>query len=593
LESLADDPARYDMVRKRFLELDGRFDEVEAILRAKAEAAPAAQIQPWLDLIKSQADHGRSAEVISKTIDDLKKRARTPRPELVEAQARWTARQWLEADRAYDQAARLRADDAVALTSVAFYYEQTGRIDRALELYRQALRVDPKSRPTMRQMAMALTSRGGEPAAWDEAMALLRPEAGETAEDRLARAVVLARSSDQARAAQAPALLAEVIADLEPSNPTAASARDFVARFLLNQGQADRAAAYAAISAGMFGTPQDLALHAECLLKAGKFDLAEVELDRLFLADPVAPDEGRLRAELVAARTGPELAPAALADEVLGRGKGPVAIALGRVGFQRILASGGGRDLPATSLDAAEKIARALLDMDPGLGWMLGQVMILRGRPEEAIAPCRVASEASDAIEADRAEAGRTALAAAVRLGKVSEAAGVLDAALRTVPNSPELLALRAVVHHDLGEYADEVRIYRRILELIPPAHPQTESVLNNLAWALSEGLNQPEEGLKLIEGLIQERGATPQSVCTRGVVRMRMGKLDEAIADLRQSVQGEATGRRLFHLARAYRASGQMDLARDALAQARRAGLTEAEMDSTERADFQALLAL
>lgn len=593
LADLGNDPARDEMVRLRAFELAGQFDDVERLLRNRAEASPRNDaIEPWLELIRRQADHGRSAEVLEASIGSLLKLALTPRIDLLEAQARRTARLWAGAERAYERAAARSSTDPVALAEVASYYEETGRMGRALELYRQALKVDPKSRPNARQMAVAMSSQAGDEKSWEEAWSLVQPSLGDQAEDRLARAIVLARSPDASRSSQALPLLTEIVADLDPSQSTAMAARDYMARLLLLSGQPDRASAYARVSADLTGSSHDLSLYAECLMAAGRLSDAETALDRLFLTDPIAPDEARLRARLVAARSADGKAPGALADEVENRGRGPAAIALGRAAFEQILADAGPKP-GAESLDAAEKIAKDLASLNPSLGWMVGRVALLRGKPSEAMAPCRSAAEAPDGTEADRAEAGRVSLAAAAQGGgTMEEVASILDAAIRYQPNSAELMSMRAIVHHAQGEYGPEVSLYRRVLELVPPAHPQTDQVVNNLAWALSEGLEKPEEALPLIEGLIQRRGPDPQWLCTRGVVLLRLGKLDQAIADLRASSESTPpNGRRWFHLARAYRAAGRMDQARDSLEQAKRAGLTEAGVDTTERADFQTML--
>ena len=116
---------------------------------------------------------------------------------------------------------------------------------------------------------------------------------------------------------------------------------------------------------------------------------------------------------------------------------------------------------------------------------------------------------------------------------------------------------------------------------------------LNNIAWVLSEGLHQPAEALERIDKVIQLTGRTPNNVDTRGVILVRLGRLDQAIDELKWVVQKEPTNVHYFHLAQAYRKMGQDADFQKAFEEAKRAGLTSVVLDPTERADFEELLKL
>jgi tetratricopeptide (TPR) repeat protein len=585
------EPARGDAWRSRMLEMSGRFDELETELTARARAARPDDLDPWFRLIEFQADRGRSAEILDATIREFLGRARSVRPELLAAQAHRTARQWAAADLAYQKAATARAKDAANLSAVAGYYMETGRVARALELYRQALKLDPRARPISRQFATVLTGLG-DPALWQEAWALVRPEAtpGEQPEDRLARAVVLARSTDPAHPKEAMALLSDILADLDPAHPTAASARDYLTRLLLVAGEPQRAASYAAVSAARSGAAPDLALHAECLIAAKQFNEAETQLDQLFLLNPLNADEARLRARLLSERSG-ESAPSALAAAVADRVAGPAASALGRAAFDFLI---GRPDPSSAQIDGAEQIARTLIPRDPGLGWMLGRVLLLRNRPAEVFEPCLAAASAPDTKEADRIQAAQIAMAAVAAAGETREAGdwagSVVDAALKYTPDSADLLFMRGVICHAAGEFDREAKLYRRILELWPADRPEARPVLLNLAWLLSEQLGQAEEALPLVEGFLRRRPDDPDALGTRGVILLRLGRHDQAIADLERACSLSEEPRRLFFLARAYQAAGRTDQFRTQLTKIRRPGIDLSGLTSAERAELRNL---
>ena len=62
--------------------------------------------------------------------------------------------------------------------------------------------------------------------------------------------------------------------------------------------------------------------------------------------------------------------------------------------------------------------------------------------------------------------------------------------------------------------------------------------VLNNLAWVLSEGMNQPAAALEKIDELIKLKGSNVESLDTRGVILLRLGRAEEAVKDLEQVTQ-------------------------------------------------------
>jgi Tfp pilus assembly protein PilF len=165
----------------------------------------------------------------------------------------------------------------------------------------------------------------------------------------------------------------------------------------------------------------------------------------------------------------------------------------------------------------------------------------------------------------------------------------VLASAIAQAPDAHDLLVMKAVLNHFLGHFDEEVRLYRKVLE----RKPEDPVILNNLAWALSEGIRQPSEALQMIDHVIRNVGRNPNSIDTRGVILIRLGRFDEAIEELKWVVQAEPTGVHYYHLAHAYQKAGRDAEFRAAREQMRRAGLTVADLDPDERPEFEALMKL
>jgi Tfp pilus assembly protein PilF len=223
---------------------------------------------------------------------------------------------------------------------------------------------------------------------------------------------------------------------------------------------------------------------------------------------------------------------------------------------------------------------------------MPARTRALRGDRDGALALC-LTSVQSPAGPPDLTEAGRVALELAV--GSPTEATvlekadAILKHALKQAPQADDLLVMNAMLNHIRGHFDEEVRLYRLALE----RRPRNAVVLNNLAWALSEGLHQPSEALDKIDEAIRYVGRQPNTLDTRGVILLRLGRYDQAIEELKGVTQAKATGVYYYHLAQAYHKAGREAEFRAALEQMRRAGVTLADVDSTERADFQALTRL
>ena len=563
-----------------------RPEQAEEALRAAVAAAPT-EPGPRLALVRFLTASGRTDEATT-AVDEALRLAPADAAPTLEAELRLAAGDRAGAEAALADARTRRPDDPAVGLATARFLELTGRPDEAETAYRAVLARDPANRAAARQVALLRAARAAiDPAAWQQAWDTLGPEAGDEApEDRLARAVVLSRHPEPDRRVAAIPVLEALTDDLPPSSSLAPVARESLARLLIADGRADRAAEVAAVAAALAPSAQAQALYAQALTAAGRLVEADRQLDQLDRLAPGDPAAAMLRVQLVEARGGANAA-TALADAYLGAGTGEPAgtVPFGRAALARLVDLG--PDAPGVA-DAAERIAARLLDPSPGSAWLLARLRIAQGRPDDALELARTAAEAGERLDVVQAVQVAVVVASAAGAdGPPTAAEAVLEAAARRRPDDPEPKAATAMIRHMQGRYDDEVRIYRGLLA----DNPTNDLYRNNLAWALSEGASQPAEALELIQESIRRRGPAPDLLDTRGVILTRLGRYDEAIADLERAARA-AGGLSHFRLAQAYQKAGRTADARASLEAARKAGATPAQADATERAEFEALVA-
>ena len=204
----------------------------------------------------------------------------------------------------------------------------------------------------------------------------------------------------------------------------------------------------------------------------------------------------------------------------------------------------------------AERVGRKIAKKTPSASWMPAMIAARRGRGDEAFELLQPVLRPGTNPD-DLKEAAKVAMKVAVAAGDsetLRKAGQIIDAILQLAPDVDEILVMSAMLRHMQGSFEDEVRLYRKIQS----HRPENYVVLNNLAWALSEGLNQPEEGLACVDELIKTTGRDPEALDTRGVILTRLKRFDEAIKDLEEVIRAAPNGLHYFHLARAYNRAGR-----------------------------------
>ncbi len=120
---------------------------------------------------------------------------------------------------------------------------------------------------------------------------------------------------------------------------------------------------------------------------------------------------------------------------------------------------------------------------------------------------------------------------------------------------------------------------------------PNNAIALNNLAWLLSQQRDRNDEALALIARAVQGYGRRAELLDTRAMVLLKLGRTEEALADLREVTGDMPTAPRLFHLARALHSTRDRDGAGRALKQARALGLAPDKLHPVEQKDCRAML--
>ena len=137
----------------------------------------------------------------------------------------------------------------------------------------------------------------------------------------------------------------------------------------------------------------------------------------------------------------------------------------------------------------------------------------------------------SDDVRLYRAEGGLL-----LRADLPDEAMTVLDAALDTYPEEPDLLYARALV----AERIDRLDILERDLRAIIARDPNHAEALNALGYTLADRTERYEEALELVERALSLEPDQYHIVDSMGWVLYRLGRHEEAAEHLRRSYEGQ-----------------------------------------------------
>ena len=311
---------------------------------------------------------------------------------------------------------------------------------------------------------------------------------------------------------------------------------------------------------------------------------ARTQLDRWHDLAPADRREARLRVQLIRAETPAGEAAEALARTYLDGPDGQWATALGSEVFLALYAVG----KPATAL--AARVADRLAAKDAAQSWASARLAARDGRRDDALRLARAAIAEGSRTEV--IEAARAITSVATSPGQdrapIDSSASAMDAAVAREPRVSDLRVMSGILRHLQERYVDEAACYRAALD-IQPSHAIAR---NNLAWVLGEDQSKHADGLAIIDALIRDEGPDAERLGTRGVILMRLGRLPDAIHDLEESIKLRPASLTSYYLALAFHKAGRSTDSALALASALKGGLSPSEIDSPQRAEYEALLA-
>ena len=212
----------------------GEPREAEKALRDLAEVR-SDEPGPWIQLLLFQAGRGETDEAI-RTVEEMRKRVKHDRPEFLFAQAYRIAGDPKLAAEQYREALKKWPKDPEIGPIAANFFLSQGSVGDAEAVLQSVLKVDQKASWAARQLAMILSDRPRDAAAWKKAWGLVNPNtpgAPDTPQDRLTRAIVLLRSPDPNVSAKAVAELKGLKDDLPRQSAIGSEAPALLVRFFM------------------------------------------------------------------------------------------------------------------------------------------------------------------------------------------------------------------------------------------------------------------------------------------------------------------------------------------------------------------------
>jgi tetratricopeptide (TPR) repeat protein len=556
----------------------GWKDEAERAFTRARDLAPKDPAT-WLSLCNFLRETDRKPQADA-VLAESQKALGEAEAATVQALAREAAGDKAGAEKYYLAAAQARPAAAAWLQNLASFYLRTGQNAQAEPYLQQLLTGDDQDAGgrqawARRWLARAYAARGNY-RDFKKALAALddnKKSSGETAEDRRARAAVLAKRAEHRKEAIA------LLKQLHAEQPLAEEDRWLLVQ--LHDADDDWGQAQVVLLGLLNGpgwkNPTYASFYIDRLLRR-KENPAQAErwLDQLEQAEPHTFRTKALRARALAAR-GRGDAAAALLREYAAAHVGDLAqVAMAMETAGKETSHKASQDV---CFRQAEEMYRDLLKRSDKAEDHLRYAAFLgrRGRVRDALDECERArgqglpeEAAASAVGILRAgDPGQKNFPASC-----ARVEGWLRAGVEQGKSPPAFLALLAEFHDVRGDFAQAIACNAEALR----HSPDNVVVLNNLAWllALKEHQRQGDEALRLIDRAVAVAGPLPPLMDTRGTVLLELGKARLAVSDLEQAVALRPTPGSYFRLGRALLAEKRDRAAEAAFRQARRGGLRD-----------------
>ncbi|MBI3864317.1 MAG: tetratricopeptide repeat protein [Planctomycetia bacterium] len=502
------------------LALDNQSREAETVFRKAIKLAPADS-RTWSGLVWFYSRERRPADA-RQALDDLV--AHVDLPPLDRDLT--LARGWdLIGDRprAEQQYLRLLAEHTTNLK----LFEEVGRFyfrfnhDKALDIYEQALQLDPQSTEARRQIAVLWGLRGND-SEMSRALELLgRGKAEVAVEDQRMQAALLLIRGGEERCRQAVDLFTGLIASAEKPPP---GDRLLLAKAYTDLAEIDLAQEQYELLLKTQSEPLFQTLFVSFLNRHDRLALADRWLSVLEQSNAGNPQMLELRVDW--------LKRSRRVDEIE---KTVDAFLASRLKTARddnqqtaLLLFAAGVLTGAELDDAAEQKHREIVRRYPARYESLAIWLAERGRVDEALALCLERTSGADATSAATVLV-RVLTIAAGRHFEASfdptAAEEVIAAVSDAQPVKSQLLQDLGVLRAMQGRNQEAISLYERVLT----QEPDSPIVMNNLAVVLVDIAERQDEALRWIEKAIAAAPNSPDFLDTKGLVLVGVGRLAEA----------------------------------------------------------------
>jgi tetratricopeptide (TPR) repeat protein len=147
----------------------------------------------------------------------------------------------------------------------------------------------------------------------------------------------------------------------------------------------------------------------------------------------------------------------------------------------------------------------------------------------------------------------------------------------------PYIAALRNIQ----GKYAESEALYRQILA----KQPNDVLALNNLAFLMAEYEGKPADALALLKQAWEQAGPSAVLSDTRAVVYLKLGEAKKAVEELEELVSNSPRPEAYFHLAQAHETAGDRVAARLAFLKGQELKLKLTSLHPLERRAYQQMV--
>jgi tetratricopeptide (TPR) repeat protein len=556
--------------------LAGRADEAENAFRKAIELAPK-DIRAWSGLVWFYSRARRQPEA-RQTLEELVAKVEMAPLErqLVLARGFDLIGDRALAEKHFRAASKEHPNDVRRLEEIGRFQFRFDYV-KALETFRAALEIDPKSVEARRAVA-ALMGLIGSEAEWGRAVEMLNDNrAPDPSDDRRLQATLLVLRGGADSFQKAAEIISESIAAQEKPNPID---RLLLARTYEELGRIDPAMEQITSVVESSGAPASLALGIEFAVRHDRFEAAERWLASLEAVESAATRALDLRVGLLE-RSGRSAEIEPLVERFVTRRLESTKLENQKAALHKFAA-----DLltRAKLFSAAESQLREMVKQLPAAYEALAIWLADRGRIDEAVAICREPASDSEAAARMTALVRVLTIAAGRSIppaGNPDEIEKMVSAAGQSPDASVPLLLELGVLRIMQSRDAEAISLYERALRI----DPESIAVLNNLALALAEVPERHAQALVSIDRAVAGAPNSAELLDSKALVLIGIGRDREAHEILVRLCQiNRKSARYRLHLAMALDGLNEQAEARRNLSQALDDGLSNELLTPSER---------